>query len=76
VPWGKLQIRLKTPDEVAMMAASGRLLADIFLAIRELVRPGVTTSEIDREVESMIRDAAAYPRSRGTTVFRRRPVSR
>jgi methionyl aminopeptidase len=51
------------------MAAAGRILADLFLAIREQVAPGVTTGEIDRLVETMIRDAGCVPSFKGYKGF-------
>jgi methionyl aminopeptidase len=69
VPWSRLQLRLKTPEEIAKMAAAGRILADLFLVIRERVAPGVTTGEIDRVVETMIRDAGCVPSFKGYNGF-------
>ena len=69
MPWRKLRIKLKTPAEIEEMAASGRLLASVFLEIRELVVPGVTTAEIDAAVERLIRDAGCVPSFKGYNGF-------
>ncbi len=69
MPWQKQNIRLKSPAEIEAMAAAGRLLGDVFLAVRGLVRPGATTAEIDAAVERMIRDAGAVPSFKGYNGF-------
>jgi methionyl aminopeptidase len=65
VSWARLKIRHKTPEQIDKMADSGKILASVFLAVRELVRPGVTTGELDRAVEAMIRDAGCAPSFKG-----------
>ena len=40
------RIPIKTRDEVAKMRVASRHVAEILLALREVVRPGVTTKEI------------------------------
>jgi methionyl aminopeptidase len=49
-------IELKTPAQIAHMREAGRILADAFRMCRDLVKPGVSTLEIDREVEGLIRN--------------------
>ncbi|WP_422084550.1 type I methionyl aminopeptidase [Variovorax sp.] len=39
---------LKSPDEIAMARAAGRLAAEVLAMIGEHVKPGVTTEELDR----------------------------
>ncbi|MDN6886220.1 type I methionyl aminopeptidase [Variovorax sp. CAN2819] len=39
---------LKSPDEIAMSRAAGRLAAEVLAMIGEHVKPGVTTEELDR----------------------------
>jgi methionyl aminopeptidase len=41
-------IELKSPAQIAHMRAAGRILADAFRMCRDLVKPGVSTLEIDR----------------------------
>lgn len=67
--WAKLQIRHKTPEQIDKMAASGKLLAAIFMELRGRVRPGVTTGELDRWLEEMIRDAGCVPSFKGYQGF-------
>ncbi|HVU12381.1 MAG TPA: type I methionyl aminopeptidase [Phototrophicaceae bacterium] len=56
-----MAIHLKTPDEIAIMREAGRIVAQAHQAMREAVRPGVTTAELDRIAETVIRDHHAVP---------------
>jgi methionyl aminopeptidase len=51
------------------MAVSAKILAEVFLAIRELVQPGTTTAVIDAAVEKMIREAGCVPAFKGYNGF-------
>ena len=48
-------ITLKSPREVETMARAGRIVAGVLTLMRDLVRPGVTTEELDAAAESFIR---------------------
>ncbi len=56
-----MTLHLKTPDEIAIMREAGRIVARTHAAMREAVRPGVTTAELDRIAETVIRDHKAEP---------------
>ena len=47
-------IILKTPDEIAMMRESGRIVARALQAMREAVRPGISTAELNQIAETVI----------------------
>ena len=47
------------------MRAAGRLAGLVLRELRRMVRPGVTTLEVDRAAEKMIRDAGATPTFKG-----------
>jgi len=47
------------------MAASGKILASVFMEVRKLVKPGVTTGAIDAALESMIQDVGCIPSFKG-----------
>jgi methionyl aminopeptidase len=47
-------ILLKSPRELEHMRAAGRILADVKVLLLKLVRPGVSTKDIDSEVEAFI----------------------
>jgi methionyl aminopeptidase len=48
------RIPIKTRDEVGKMRVASRHVGEILLEIREMVRPGVTTKELDDAAEKMI----------------------
>jgi methionyl aminopeptidase len=54
-------ITCKTPKEVAMMRASGRVTARALAMLENEVRPGVTTAAIDRLAEEAIRSQGGVP---------------
>ena len=53
------RLELKTPDQVRHMRRAGLVVADIHAALREAVRPGVTTAELDAVSAATIRGAGA-----------------
>ncbi len=61
----KQKILLKSADQVDKMQASAEILSSVFLEIRKLVRPGVTTRAIDETIEKLIRDAGCIPSFKG-----------
>src|SRR5664279_1293240 len=56
-----MSIHIKTPEEIRIMREAGRIVALAHQAMREIVRPGVTTAELDRVAETVIRDHKAEP---------------
>src|SRR5690348_10170788 len=44
-------IILKTPDEIAVMAKASRVVAEALAVLKEAVKPGITTDELDRLAE-------------------------
>jgi methionyl aminopeptidase len=59
----------KSKKDLEKMRAAGRLAGLVLQQLRSLVKPGVTTIEIDREAEKMIRDAGALPTFKGYNGF-------
>ena len=47
-------ILLKSPRELGHMRSAGRILAEVKDRLRAMVRPGVTTKQIDQDVEAFI----------------------
>ncbi|MDR1978607.1 MAG: type I methionyl aminopeptidase [Synergistaceae bacterium] len=47
-------IHLKTKEELVLMRNAGKVVADVLDALREVVRPGVSTAELDRVAEKHI----------------------
>ena len=54
-------ITIKTPEEIEKMRAAGRLTAQARALAGSMIRPGVTTGEIDREVKRFLRSHGAKP---------------
>src|SRR5688572_19424516 len=62
-------INLKTPHEIERMKVASRIVAEILLELRELVREGMTTGEIDRIAEEMTLKRKAKPAFKGYRGF-------
>ena len=54
------RIEIKTPDQVRHMRRAGLVVADIHAALREAVRPGATTGELDAVCAATIERAGAH----------------
>ena len=50
------RIPIKTRREVALMREANRHVAEILLELREIVKPGVATAELDRHAEKAIKE--------------------
>src|SRR5687767_3994232 len=59
----------KSKRELEKMRAAGRLVGQVLQHLKNIVRPGITTIEIDSEAEKMIRDAGALPTFKGYNGF-------
>lgn len=62
-------INLKTPREIERMKGANRIVAEILLELREIVREGITTAEIDRLAEEMTLKRNARPAFKGYRGF-------
>ncbi len=54
-------IQLKSAAEIAKIAASGVIVARVLDTVEQLVRPGVSTAELDAVAHAIITDAGASP---------------
>ena len=54
-------IKLKTPEEIKLMRIAGRVTAEVLDIMREAVRPGISTGELDRLAEEHIRRNNGIP---------------
>ena len=59
----------KSKKELDKMRAAGRLVGQVLAHLRTMVKPGVTTLEIDHAAEKMIRDGGALPTFKGYNGF-------
>ena len=55
----------KSPAELERMKVANALVADILAELREAVKPGVTTADLDALAESRVRAAQAEPAFKG-----------
>ncbi|HEY0430360.1 MAG TPA: M24 family metallopeptidase, partial [Pyrinomonadaceae bacterium] len=55
----------KSKREIEKMRAAGQLTGLVLRALRTLAVPGISTLEIDRAAEKMIRDAGGLPTFKG-----------
>ncbi len=58
---GRDRIQYKTRDQVLLMRRAGLLVADALDAVRAVLRPGVTTRDLDAVAEDVIRSAGGTP---------------
>jgi methionyl aminopeptidase len=61
-------ILLKSRDEIECMRAANVIVAEILAEVRERVRPGVTTAELDALAEELTHKKGARPAFKGYTV--------
>lgn len=54
-------IFLKSKDEIQIMREGGAIVAELLLRIEEMIKPGVTTGDLDRMAEEFIRSRGAVP---------------
>jgi methionyl aminopeptidase len=62
-------IELKSAREIGLMRRGGHILADVIDRLRETVKPGISTLEIDEDVEAFIRTHDALPAFKGYRGF-------
>jgi methionyl aminopeptidase len=54
-------IEIKTPDQIEKMRVAGLLVGETLELLREAVRPGISTGELDEIAERNIRDRGGVP---------------
>ncbi|MFC1544037.1 type I methionyl aminopeptidase [Gemmatimonadota bacterium] len=62
-------IHIRSADEIALLRESGRLVGQAHQLVREKVKPGARGEDIDREIETFIRDNGARPAFKGHQGF-------
>ena len=58
-------IEIKSPEQILLMREAGLVVARTLAMLREAVRPGVSTTELDELAEREIRSAGATPSFKG-----------
>lgn len=61
-------IFLKSPEEIKIIRAANRIVAEVHTALRRAVRPGVSTAELDAVAEEGARRRGAKPAFKGYRV--------
>lgn len=56
-----MSVRVKSPEEIELMREAGRILALTHEELRKALKPGMTTLDVDRLGESVIRDFHCIP---------------
>jgi methionyl aminopeptidase len=56
-----VSIKIKTEDEIKRLREAGRITAEVLAEIGKMVTPGISTAEIDRQAENLIRCRGAEP---------------
>ena len=54
-------VYLKSGAEIKKMQSAGRILVTVFASLQEMIRPGITTMDLDKEAERIIRMEGATP---------------
>ena len=58
-------ISLKSPREIEMMDKAGTIVALVHERMKEIIKPGISTYEIDKEAERVIRENGGTPSTKG-----------
>jgi methionyl aminopeptidase len=59
VAWDR-QINIKSEQEIAIMREAGRINAEALAAVRALIRPGVTTADLNAAAEEVLKKYGCY----------------
>ncbi len=65
----------KSRAEIEKMRRAGQVVAEVHKRMREVIKPGVTTLELDRIAEDIVRKAGAKPTFKGYVVAGAPPFS-
>jgi methionyl aminopeptidase len=65
IPQRSAMVTIKRPEEVARMRHAGRILAEVLDALRDALRVGISTAELDTIAEEIIRRSDAIPSFKG-----------
>lgn len=58
-------ILIKNDQEIEYMRSAGKVVSDTLARLEEVIRPGITTAEVDRIAEEMILRSGAKPSFKG-----------
>ena len=58
-------LHLKTAEQIELLRSSNQLVSRTLAEMAKIIRPGITTLELDRVAEEFIRDHKAVPGFKG-----------
>jgi len=58
-------VYLKTEDEIELLRKANMLVGDVLAEVAKIIKPGVTTRQIDQLADTFIRDHGAVPTFKG-----------
>ena len=56
---------VKSAKEIELMRKSGRIVAEVLRYIKDYIKPGVNTGELNRLIDDFIVSKGAYPAFKG-----------
>ena len=56
-----MAITIKTQEQIEKMRIAGGILIDLIDILEEMIKPGITTGELDKVAEDFIRSRGAVP---------------
>jgi methionyl aminopeptidase len=56
-----MSIIIKTPEEIEILREGGRRLAIIISKVKDMIKPGISTLDLDKYAEKLIKDMGDYP---------------
>ena len=62
--WAR-QINIKNPAEIAIMREAGRINATVLATVRDLLKPGVSTADLDAAAEEVLKKYGAVSPFKG-----------
>ncbi len=54
-------IAIRTEEEIAILREANQIVSEVLVMLAQMVQPGITTGEMDREADRMIRAMGGYP---------------
>ena len=66
-------INIRSAEELKLMREAGQVVGRVHQMVREDARPGITTAELDRRAEAIVKDAGGIPSFKGYAPHGRTP---
>jgi methionine aminopeptidase len=66
----------RSPKEIERLRTANRFVAEVLAKLAAAVAPGVTTDDLDRLAEQLVREGGAEPAFKGIAAIRRRCAPR